>query len=553
MGLRHPVFAGILCALVAVLIYIPTLKYQLVWDDLDIIVQNQSLPFQAFAHSFWYGGGAGVLGEDPYYRPLVNFSLGVDELIAGHRAWYFHMVNVLLHAAVVALACVVVWQLFGSFWAVLVAGMVLAVHPLAADNVAYVSGRTDLLAGAGLLVALLGLLRLQERHDWLAVVMVWSGFVVGVFSKETGVMFAVIAGVWVAEPGLRRARRADWIASAGVLVLLGSYLVARRVVLGSVLGMSVGSNVGAWLILSLDNFGRLLLASILPWGQGVFVWTVAGPGRLSWFAVASVAYMALPLVLRRMRQSREARLVWLWGLAMLLPFAGLAGFGPVGRLLYVPGIGFMLLVLYAGRDWTRGYRGIRAGAVVVTLGYCALLALVTLPQRMRVWQDGYTLFRQMTREAPQYPAGHFNHAHDLRRRGDVDGAIAEYRTAIGLDPGMALAYSNLGALLQSKGELAEAESLYLKTIELRPDYALAWNNLAIVRYKRGDGAGAVRAFRRAIELRPDDAGATYNLGRVYQQAGIADSAASMFERAYRLEPVNPQIKASYEQTHRPGP
>ena len=548
LGLRHPVFAVVLCALVAALIYVPTLRYQLVWDDLDIIVQNQSSPSQAFVHSFWYGGGAGVLGEDPYYRPLVNFSLGIDELVAGHRAWYFHMVNVLLHAVVVALAGVVVWQLFSSFWLVVVAGMVCAVHPFAADSVAYVSGRTDLLAGAGLLVAFIGLLRLRRRHDWPSVVMIWAGFAFGVLSKETGVMFAPVAGAWVAAPGPRRMCRRDWIVLVGLLVLLAGYLAARHAVLGNVVGMSVGGNVGAWLLLPLNNFGRLLVASLLPWAQGVFVWTHGGPGRLSWFAVGSVVYVVLPLVLRRMRESREAGLAWLWGVAMLLPFAGLAGFGPVGRLLYVPGIGFVLLLLYASRERTRGFRGGRSGAVIVALAYCALLALVALPQRMRVWKDGYTLFRQMTREAPEYPAGHFNYAFELRRREDIDGAVAEYRKAIGLDPGMALAYSNLGALLQSRGELVEAESLYLKTIELRPNYALAWNNLAIVRYKRGDGAGAVRAFRRAIELKAGDAGAVYNLGRVYQQAGIADSAAAMFERAYRLEPDNQQIRTSYEQT-----
>lgn len=546
-GFRRPAFAVILCALVAALVYLPTLGYQLVWDDQNIIVQNQSSPLRAFAHSFWYGGGAGALGKDPYYRPLSNFSLGVDELIAGHRAWYFHLVNVLLHAAVVALVCVVVWQLFSSLWPVLTAGMVCAVHPFAADSVAYVSGRTDLLAGAGLLVALLGLLRLQKRHDWPAVAMIWVGFAVGVLSKETAVMFAPFAGVWVVAPGLKRVRRTELVALVGVLVSLVVYLAARRAVLGSVVGMSVGVNFGAWLTLSLSNFGRLLFVSVLPWLQSPFVWTTGGAGPFTWYAVAGVLYLVLPFVLRQMHESREAGLAWLWGTAMLLPFAGLAGFGPVGRLMYVPGIGFVLLALYSGRRVIQDKRRERVRAGIVVFGYCVLLAFVVLPRRMAVWKDGHTLFRRMTIEAPDYPAGHFNFAFELRRLGDTGGAITEYRRAVALDPGMALAYSNLGALLQSRGKLAEAESLYRKTIELRPSYALAWNNLAIVLYKRGEGREAVRAFRRAIELKPDDAGAIYNLGRVYQQAGIADSAALMFERAYRLEPDNPQVRASFEQ------
>ena len=548
-NLKRPAVAIGLCALVAALVYLPTFKYQLVWDDVGIIVQNESSPFQAFGHSFWHGGGAGILGKDPYYRPLSNFSLGIDELVAGHRAWYFHMVNLLLHTAVIVLVGVVVWQVFNSFWLVLAAGMVSAVHPFAADSVAYVSGRTDLLAGVGLLVALLGLLRLQKRHDWRGVVLTWAGFAVGVLSKETAVMFAVVAGVLLSAQGFKRMHRRDRVALAGLLVLLGGYLAARYAVLGSVVGMAVGGNVGANVLLALNSFGRLLLVAVFPSGQGVFMWPSAGLGRFTLFAVPGILYLALPFVLRPIRRSREAGLAWLWGVAMLLPFAGLAGFGPVGRLLYVPGIGFVLLALLAVRGVTRGTRYGRVAAVSVALGYCAMLALLVLPQRMRVWKDGYTLFRQMTHEAPSYPAGHFNYAFELRRRGDVDGAVTEYRKAIALDPGMALAYSNLGALLQSKNELAEAESLYRKTIELRPEYALAWNNLGIVRYKRGDGNGAVQAFRHAIELKPDDAGAVYNLGRIYQQAGMADSAAMMFERSYRLEPNNPQIKASYEQTH----
>ncbi|MBM3313396.1 tetratricopeptide repeat protein, partial [candidate division WOR-3 bacterium] len=252
------------------------------------------------------------------------------------------------------------------------------------------------------------------------------------------------------------------------------------------------------------------------------------------------------LLFRPIRKHACAGLAWLWGAVMLLPFAGLAGFGPVGRLLYLPGIGLLLLALLLTRGLVRTPSRSRL-AVGLALGYGLLLALLVLPRRVSVWRDGHTLFRLVTEQAPAYPAGHFNYAFELRARGDIAGAIAEYRKAIALDPSMALAYSNLGALLQSRGELDEAESLYRKTIELRPNYALAWNNLGIVRYKQGDGTGAVQAFRRAIALKPDDAGAIYNLGRVYQQAGMPDSAARLFERAYQLDPRHPQVRSSYEQ------
>jgi cytochrome b subunit of formate dehydrogenase len=114
------VFAVGVCALIAALVRFPTFSCQLVWDDVDIITQSQSLPLQAFARSFWHGG-SGVMGDDPYHRPLSSFSLGLDELVAVHRAW-FYSVNLLLHAAALALAGIVLWQVFVAVWPVLAGG-----------------------------------------------------------------------------------------------------------------------------------------------------------------------------------------------------------------------------------------------------------------------------------------------------------------------------------------------------------------------------------------------------------------------------------------------
>jgi tetratricopeptide (TPR) repeat protein len=540
--------AGV-CALAAGLLYVPTLRYGLVWDDVDIVIQNRLSPWDAFGHSFWHGGTTEFLGRDPFYRPLVNFTLGIDEAVAGHKAWYFHLVNLLLHAVFVVLAVLTLFRLTRGTGAAAAGGLLLALHPALSDSVAYVSGRTDILCGIGLAVGALGLARLVERCDWPAVVLLWLGFAVGVLAKETAVLFVLVAPVWLltARSG-RRLHSRDWAAAVGLAVLLAGYLCARALVLGGVLTMSPGAGARSHVLLALNGFGRSLIMSILPFAARTFAWDGAFLAGPTLWLVPALAFLALPFALRPMHGSRQAALGWLWSLLFLLPGAGLAGFGPQGRLLYVPGFGLVLLAVTGGRwlarRWPRTRRALAAGLALS----CMVMAFLALA-RMRVWRDSFTLFSRVTREAPGYAAGHFNLAAEFRARGDVKSAIAAYRRAIALDSTAVLAYSNLGAVLQSTGELGEAERLYRKTVQMRPDYPLAWNNLGIVLYKRGDVPGAVAALRRATELARGDAGAVYNLGRIYQQATMPDSARACFDRAFKLDSLNPHIRASYEQAH----
>jgi tetratricopeptide (TPR) repeat protein len=539
----------ILCGLVAAALYLPTLKYQLVWDDVDLIVQNRSSPFAAFGHDFWHGRASEFLGKDPYYRPLANLSFGIDEVIAGHRAWYFHLVNLLLHAVFVMLAAVVLWRAFGRAGPTVVCGLLLAVHPMFADSVAYVSGRTDVLCGIGLLAALLGLMRLRQRPDMRSVLLMWAGYAVALFSKETGALFILAAFVFAFAVRRRgRVERPIWVGLAGLVVLLAGYLLLRVIVLGSVLGMRGPGNPVAQLFLALNGLGLALVRFVVPFSSSVFSWDAGLMSRPTFWLIPAVAFLVLPFLVKALRRSWLAEFGWLWAWLFLLPVVALSGFGPSGRLLYIPGIGVVLVLGLLIQEWTKTKSQIQRASFAVGLVWCAVLLPFTL-SRMTVWHDGFTLFSRMTREAPGYAAGHFNMAFELRQRSQLDAAVTEYRTTIALDSTAALAYSNLGAVLQSQGKLDEAEKLYRKTIELQPEYPLAWNNLAIVLYKRGDGSGAISALRKAIQLKPDDAGAVYNLGRIYQQANMPDSARACFKRAYQLSPADSRIRASYDQTH----
>ncbi|MFO7651615.1 MAG: tetratricopeptide repeat protein, partial [bacterium] len=423
------------------------------------------------------------------------------------------------------------------------AGALFGLHPMLADSVAYVSGRTDVLCGIGVALALLGLLSWLGRLRRRSVVLVWVGTAVALLAKETALVLpvATIGGLLWARRG--RLGRQDWAVAAGSVAVAAGYLVARAAVLGSATGVAPLTEPGSLLMLAANNAGRTVVLSVLPFWGRVFAWDGAALARPTPWLVPLAGLLAVGFFTSRGERAERKSVLWLAGVLLLLPASALAQYGPLGRAAYLPGIALAPLAalavarLVAGRP--RAARGVVAAAV--------LLAVVFVPlalRRMRVWRDGFGLFSRMTAEAPGYAAGHFNLAFELRRRDDADGAIAAYRRVIALDSTAGLAHSNLGALLQAKGRFAEAAEMYRTTVRLLPDYALARNNLGIVLYRLGDAEGAVRELGEALRLNPRDAGAAYNLARVLQRTGQTAAALESAERAAQLEPGNELYRAT---------
>ncbi|MBM3314376.1 hypothetical protein FJY71_00845, partial [candidate division WOR-3 bacterium] len=287
-----PAGIGAAVALACALAFLPALRGGLVWDDAGTIPRPGPLA-AAFTRSFWSPGPASAAGPDSYYRPLVNLSLGLDRLVGGQRAWYFHLVNLLLHGAAVFAFFALVRESSGAPAAVAaVAALLFGLQRLSADSVAYVSGRTDLLAGLGLLLALLGLLRYARAGGWRHGLLALAGFAVAVFSKESGAGFVVFAGGWLA--GTRAVRR-RWPVLAGLAAVGVAYLVARWTVLGSLVGLRPGP-AGQTLALALNSTGFLLFDLCLPFNRGLFLWRPGEFGVLTSYAAPALAFLALPVL-----------------------------------------------------------------------------------------------------------------------------------------------------------------------------------------------------------------------------------------------------------------
>ena len=135
--------------------YLSALPNGFAFDDVPIIVQNPRVHHLTWLHAlllqpYWpiYGRGLGL------YRPLTTFGYAVQWALTGGVAPWFHVVNVLMHVAVVVLLFQLLRRVVGQTPAFFGA-LVFAVHPVHVEAVANVVGQAELGAAIGVIAACL--------------------------------------------------------------------------------------------------------------------------------------------------------------------------------------------------------------------------------------------------------------------------------------------------------------------------------------------------------------------------------------------------------------
>ncbi len=110
-------------------------------------------------------------------------------------------------------------------------------------------------------------------------------------------------------------------------------------------------------------------------------------------------------------------------------------------------------------------------------------------------------------------------------RSRYDEAIAECRTAIGLEPDRVLSHFRLGLALLFKGEAQEA----MKQIDQEPFEVFRWLGQAMAAHSLGDRAGSDAAVAQLVEKYADEA--AYNIAYVEAWRGRPDAAFRWLNRA----------------------
>ena len=87
---------------------------------------------------------------------------------------------------------------------------------------------------------------------------------------------------------------------------------------------------------------------------------------------------------------------------------------------------------------------------------------------------------------------------EMKRKGDIDGAIGDYSRAIALNSKDLFAFNNRGNTLRDKGDLEGAIADYSEAIRLDPDSAAAYTIRGRVHEIRNDLSRARADFNAAL-------------------------------------------------------
>jgi protein O-mannosyl-transferase len=141
-----------------------------------------------WGQEYWYGNAVSGL-----YRPLSTFSYLLNYAILGNgpEPAGYHWVNFGLHAVNIALVYFLAWRLLRDGAMALAVGAVWALHPVLTESVTNIIGRSDLLAGfgvlAGLLCHIMGAGASGRRKvAWLGALT--AATAIGLFSKESAIV-----------------------------------------------------------------------------------------------------------------------------------------------------------------------------------------------------------------------------------------------------------------------------------------------------------------------------------------------------------------------------
>jgi tetratricopeptide (TPR) repeat protein len=559
----------------ALAVYYNTLYNGFVYDDKLQVLENKwitdvrYLP-DIFSTNVWSFQAKHTNSD--YYRPLMHIIYMFNYHMFGLKAWGFHLVNMLFHAANSVLVFVITARLLSGMlnrqqtdkltsWQVgspasmflspaFIAAILFAVHPVHTEAVAWIGAVTDLSYTFFFLLSFYFYMKSGSRiksHNYLFSLLF---FALALLCKEPAAVLPVVIAVY--DLAVDNNRESILVRSKKYIpyfIIAGIYLIVRVTALGSFAPVKAHANLTSYqyIINVFPLFALYIEKLVLPINLNAFHTLHFVNSLIEGNTLIALA-ITITVVVIGIFAYRKNRTVF-FGLALivapLIPALYIPALGesPLAeRYLYLPSVGFVILVAIFLSWINNTRRRVAYFFVSVSIGVAALYAFGTVA-RNEVWKNDYTLWSDTVEKSPGHAFPREGLGNALMSLERVDEAIAQYKIALRMNPRNENIMNNLGRAYFKKGSTDAAIREFQSLTVMRPDFAEAYYNLGCVYASKGMIDEAIGEFQTAIKIKPDYLEAVYNLGVAFMEKGLLDKAVTNLDEAMLRWPAETRLRA----------
>jgi protein O-mannosyl-transferase len=541
------------------LVYLETINFQFVYDDISQIRENKHLRSweyipQYFTDHTW----SHIFQVGNYYRPIFLLWLLINYSLFEQNPMGWHITTILVHLVAVVLVYVLINRISRDRILAGIATLIFALHPTHIESVAWISGVTDpllLVFLASSFLCYLNKLDNSKKYPnlwWITSLIFYS---IAIFEKETAIIFPVILLYFTLkfqltneatkhEVNYRRWQSALLLISP-YLLISGVYLIVRFIVLNGLSHKTVilsNTTIIYTAPTILWGYTKLLM---WPFGLSAFYDTpyITSPRSMS-FLLSTLGIIGLGIGLWYWsRQNKLIGLASVWLIVPLLPLLNISVFheGEIlhDRYLYVPSVGFSIIMAIAIRSINIGSRNLLALPAAQTIALISITCLLTLGVLSQTlpWSSDLKLFSHGLRIAPQNNLAAIFLCNHLAERGEYDVAIKLCEEVLKRKPNNWHANYNLGHIYYKMDQLKEAEFYLNKANMLEPNNFKSQRMWGLTLLKMGQLDAAEASIRHAMKMpQVELEGYHFVLGTILKQKGDLEGALREFKLELDIDP-----------------
>jgi len=503
----------IILVILTIIVHIKALNNEFVWDDIFLIKESKasrsfSLVLKAFVTDFWKLSSK--RSNSGYYRPIVNLSYFLDNLIFKGKAWGFHLTNILLNAINTILLFIFINKIANSKYFAFIGTLFFALHPVHVEPVAWISGRTDLLAFMFSMLFCICLSKNNKLFHFLGGIFLF----LALLSKEVAICIVFFPILLSSSETLKSKLRKLTFSIIFIILYFSLRVYALSGIGGAPTTFYKAKGAEAFLTL-FHIFYRYVVLTLFPlklcpdYGYLTKSEIYSFSTALGFVFLAGIIYLIIYLFKCHFASSTQ-QLILLGLLCYIISLLPVSNIIPIDapmaeRYLYFSTAGYAIFLtgvfLYLKLDKKKK---LLVPVFLILIYYFYLNFNYNI-----IWQNEETLFK--------------------------------YTTTVSKTS--ARAFFNMGVALSQKRLYQKALYYLNKALEIKPDYVDALNTLGVCYIKLGKPEKGVKYLKKALKIVKNHSDSLYNLGLFYFQTGNYLKAEINFKKALQANPYHLDAKA----------